>query len=106
MKIRGDMICIYIARPDESGKSQEFLQLRRAPDDYMGGTWNTVYGIMEEGETAFVAALREMKEESGLVPKDFFRLGIALSFYTDVNDTLWNVPSFFAIVDRDAKIVM
>jgi dATP pyrophosphohydrolase len=106
MKIRGDMVCVYIARFDESGQSHEFLQLRRVPHDYLGGTWNTVYGMMEAGESAFAAALREMKEETGLTPKEFFRLGIALSFYTDVNDTLWIVPSFFAIVDRDAKIVM
>jgi dATP pyrophosphohydrolase len=106
MKIRGDMVCVYIARLDESGQSHEFLQLRRVPHDYLGGTWNTVYGMMEAGESAFASALREMKEETGLMPMEFFRLGIALSFYTDVNDTLWVVPSFFAIVGRDAKIAM
>ena len=104
MKIRGDMVCVYIARPTET--SHEFLQLHRVPDDYLGGTWQTVYGGIEENETAFAAALREMKEESGLVPREFFRVSIAPSFYTDVNDTLWIVPSFCAIVDRDAKVVM
>jgi dATP pyrophosphohydrolase len=106
MTIRGDMICIYIARPNAAGTSHEFLQLRRIPEDYLGGTWATVYGMMEAGETAFGAALREMKEESGLVPREFFRIGAAPSFYTDVNDTLWVVPSFCALVDRDVEIKM
>lgn len=102
MHSRHDMIAVYIAR--RAGKTWEFLQLRRRDDDYLGGTWSTVYGMMEPGETAWQAALRELREEAGLTPAEFYRVPTVRSFYTSVNDTLWQVPAFAAIVPADARV--
>jgi dATP pyrophosphohydrolase len=95
------MITVFVIRPDAAGRSHEFLQLLRAKDDYMGGTWQIIRGGVHEGETYAQAALREMREESGLVPVEFYRLGTIESFYTDVDDTLWHSVPFCAIVDRN-----
>ena len=104
MPLRNDMICVYIVRPDAYGQSFEFLQLRRAADDYLGGTWQSVYGLSEPGETAVAAALRELHEETGLTPAEFYRVGMASAFYTSNNDTTWVVPTFCAIVQRTDQV--
>lgn len=105
MPMRSDMIAVYIARQGVT-KSHEFLQLRRRPDDYLGGTWSTVYGMVEPGETAWQAALRELREETGITPTEFYRVPTARSFYTAVNDTVWVVPAFCTMVSREAIVTL
>lgn len=104
MQIRSDMIVLFAARPDEAGAGYEFLQLRRAPDRFMGGTWQTVMGRLEAGETAWQAALRELKEETGLVPAEFYRLSVIESFYVHQDDTIWHCPCFAALVAPGAAV--
>src|SRR5688572_11588570 len=94
------MVTVFVVRPDASGASQEFLQLRRSRDDYLGSTWQIVRGGVEAGETYVQAALRELREETGLVPIEFYRLGAVESFYTDPDDTIWHSVAFCAMVDR------
>jgi dATP pyrophosphohydrolase len=101
MNVRHDMVTVFVVRPDLSGASHEFLQLRRAPGDYMGDTWQIVRGGIDEGESAVRAALRELREETGLSPHEFYRLGCVESFYTAVDDTLWHAVPFCAIVGAD-----
>ena len=104
MNVRNDMITVFVVRPDVTGTSHEFLQLRRAPGDYMGGTWQIVRGGIDEGENAVSAALRELCEETALTPRELYRLGCVESFYTAVDDTLWHAVPFCAIVGRDDAI--
>lgn len=106
MKIRNDIVVVYVVRPDETGLGHEFLQLRRSPGDLMGGTWQTVSGRIEPTETAVEAALRELKEESGLVPRELYRLGVINSFYMDMDDSIWQCATFCALVDRQAQLQM
>jgi len=106
MTLRNDMICVYIVRPDADGQSFEFLQMKRHAEDYLGGTWQPVYGTAEAGETAVEAALREMREETHLAPREFYRLGIAVTFYTSNNDTTWIVPTFCAIISREDEVTL
>ena len=98
------MVSCYVVRPDADGRSHEFLQLRRAAADFMGGTWQIVRGRPEAGETAPAAALRELREETGLVPREFYRLTALESFYIPGDDTVWHCPAFCAVVSRDARI--
>ena len=106
MKARHDMITVFIVRPDGPGTSHELLQLLRAPAEYMGGTWQTIRGGVEAGETAVAAALRELREESGLTPAELYRLSSLESFYTEADDTVWHAPVFCALVARDAAVKM
>jgi dATP pyrophosphohydrolase len=102
MNVRHDMVTVFVARP--AGTSHEFLQLRRVPVSYMGGTWQTVRGKIKAGETAVQGALRELREETGLTPIEFYRVPGIESFYTQPDDTIWHNAAFFAIVDRAAPI--
>jgi len=101
MNVRYDMIAVYVVRSNASGRSHEFLQLKRAAGDYMGGTWQIVRGKSHPSEKAWQAALRELFEETGLTPREFYRLSLMETFYLTVDETVWHVPSFVAIVSRD-----
>jgi len=104
MKVRNDMVTVFIARPGEVADSHEILQLRRAAGDYMGGTWQTVRGVAEGNETAPLAALRELREETALAPLELYGLSSLDSFYTAKFDTIWHCAVFAALVDRTADV--
>jgi 8-oxo-dGTP pyrophosphatase MutT (NUDIX family) len=96
------MVTVFVVRPGGAGEPHEFLQLRRVPSDYTGGTYQSIRGGIEPGETAPAAALREMREESGLAPLELYRLGQVESFYIPAEDAIWHCPAFCAIVDHAA----
>ncbi len=107
MLIRTDMIAVYVVRPDAGGASHEFLQLRRAADDFMGGTWQTVRGKIDPGETAAAAALRELREETGLVPRAFHRLSALETFYLPgPPEAIFHSVGFCAQVERADGIAL
>jgi 8-oxo-dGTP pyrophosphatase MutT (NUDIX family) len=100
------MVTVFVVRPDAAGTSHEFLQRHRVPEDYMGNTWQLIRGGLNPGENAVHGALRELHEESGLTPAEFYRLGTVESFYTPIDDTLWHSVAFCAVVSRDARITL
>lgn len=106
MRVRFDMVACFIVRPGEQPGKHELLQMRRAKDDFMGGAWSTVRGRIEENETAWAAALRELREEAGITPREFFQLDTVDIFYLHGDDTLWHCPGFCAVVDRDVQVVL
>lgn len=106
MNVRFDMVSCFVVRPGESANSHEFLQLRRAAHDFMGGAWSTVRGKIERGETAWAAALRELQEEAGIIPSEYYQLDTVDVFYLHGDDTLWHCPGFCAVVGRDATVTL
>src|SRR5689334_8434359 len=82
----------------------EFLQLLRAGGDDLGGTWQTVRGTIESGETAVAAAIRELREETGIVPREFYRLGTVETFYDVTDDAIIHSVPFLACVGGGAKV--
>jgi dATP pyrophosphohydrolase len=106
MNLRHDLVDLYVVRPDESGGSHEFLQLRRRPNSYLGGTWQTLHGKIEPGESAVETALRELREETSLVPLEFYQLDTINLFYMAANDSIWLCPGFCAVIERAARIVL
>lgn len=109
MKPRYDMIQCFVLRPTtnpDREHTHDFLQMRRAAGDFMGGTWQTVYGRIEADETAWQAALRELREETGLAPVQFYQLDTVNTFYLAATDEIWHVPMFCAIVDPQAQVTL
>ena len=106
MNVRYDMVACYVVRLTADGAGHEFLLLRRAPGEFMAGAWAVVRGTREDGETAWAAASRELREETGLVPLEFYQLDTVDVFYLATGDTIWHCPGFCAVVGRDAEIVL
>lgn len=106
INVRYDMVVCYVVRRTEDGTGHEFLMLRRAPGEFMGGAWAVVRGTREGSETAWAAALRELMEETGLAPREFYQLDTVDVFYLAKGDTIWHCPGFCAIVDRDVPVVL
>ncbi len=57
---------VYVLRAGPTGL--ETLVIRRGPSGRCPGSWEVVHGSIEAGERPRDAALRELREETGLVP--------------------------------------
>jgi len=85
-------VCVFKMVKDRP----EYLLLRRAADEEVyPGLWQIVTGTIEEGETALHAALREMKEETGLAITDIRFVLVqdcihSKEFYRDAHFVLLN----------------
>ncbi len=106
MKLRYDMVNCHVVRPGATPGTHELLQLRRAPGEALAGAWSVVRGGIEAGETAWQAALRELREETGLRPLEFYQLDTIDLFYLVAGDSLWHVPGFCAVVGRGAVVTL
>lgn len=104
MQIKANIVQCWAVRPAHN--SYEFLQLLRRKDDYMGNTWTPVSGGIESGETAWQAALRELKEETGLTAHELYSLDTAQCFYVAQEDALWYSIPFCALIAPGQTITL
>jgi|GEM_PF-962901 len=104
MQIRHDRVIVYVARRDESGASNEFLQLHQAVPNSYGGLWQTLSGEIKPEEKAWEAALRLLRERTGLPPITLFATASLNSFYSAADDTAWLSPAFLAEVHRESEV--
>ena len=104
-KVKSNRVAVYVFRHLAGGT--QFLQLHRAAGsgDY-AGTWQTVYGGIKSGETAINAALRELQEETQLVPTNFFQVEYLESFYHRARDRVTVLPVFAAQIAPRAKVIL
>lgn len=104
MKIIAEMVELHVFRLSKDGL--EFLLLKRSDKDIYPGLWQMVSGHVEENETAVETAIREMKEETGLVPTRYWVAPNVNSFYSPAHDSVSIIPVFAAQVKADEKIII
>lgn len=92
---------VYVLRPRSAGV--DVLVLRRGPTGRSPGSWETVHGHIETGETPVQAALREMREETGLEPVRLYNLSRVEAFYRHRTDEIALIPVFAGLVDARAE---
>ena len=98
-------VSVLVVRPSAAG--HELLLGRRAEGRYMGGTWQLITGGIEPRETAWQAAVREVREETGLAITDLFRLAEnVMQFYRADVDAMCVAPMFCALVAADAVVTI
>ena len=81
---------IYRYKEDEL----KFLILKRSKTKIYEHLWQGVAGKIEKGETASQTAIRELKEETGLVPYRMFVADHVSTFYESNFDQVNLVPVF------------
>lgn len=85
----------------------QYLLLQRADDEELyPGIWQILTGSMNKNESADKAALRELKEETGLSLKRFWTVPIVDSYFDIQNDTVQMVPVFAVEVDAGLKVCL
>jgi len=105
MRIIDDIVEAHIFRI--SGEKHEILLLRRAQsEEVYPGVWQPVTGRMHEGEKAWEAALREIKEETGITPEEFFVVPNVNSFYNPAKDSVSLIPVFAGKVDKNVDVIL
>ena len=97
------VIDCHVAR--ETSEGLEFLLLRRAPGRADAGRWRIVTGKIEDGETAWQAALRELREETGFEPFRFFAVPYINQYYEWQHDRINAIPVFVALVDDGSPVL-
>ena len=96
MKIKSDLVELHVFKIEN--KELQFLLLKRSAQKIYPGLWQMVSGHINKTETAVETALRELKEETGLLP---FRMWVAPnvnSFYSPEDDSITMIPVFAAQV--------
>lgn len=81
-----------------------FLIFKRSSEKIYAGQWRMVGGKVEEGEQSWEAALRELKEETGLKPVKFWAIPSINQFYEAKTDAILSIPAFAAELDNDSDI--
>ncbi len=84
----------------------EFLAIKRAGNLSYPNLWQMVTGGIQEGEKAYMTALREIKEETGLIPKKFWALPNINSFYSSEDDCIFTIPVFAAEVGAEDSVTI
>ena len=107
-RVRAGIVDVLVLAPDpaalESDGSTDrwrVLVLRRGPDTRCTGAWEIVHGRIEAGERPDIAALRETREETGLVPERLYSITVN-PFYLVQTDSVELAIVFAAIVPGDA----
>ena len=97
------VIDAYVYRITSAGLL--FLVLKRAKTKMYEHIWQGVAGKIEDGETSWEAATRELKEETGLAPIKMFVADHVSKFYETNGDRINLVPVFGIEVDSESVII-
>ncbi|MEM1314776.1 MAG: NUDIX domain-containing protein [Pseudomonadota bacterium] len=100
--VRAFLVSLAALRETEAG--HEVLLMRRTQG--LAGTWCQVAGKIEAGERAWQAALRELREETGLTPRALYSADVCEQFYEAARDAITLAPVFVALVDADAQVAL
>ncbi len=102
-KVKARVIDAYVFCQTQKGI--KFLLLKRAKTKMYEHFWQGVAGKIENGETAWEAAIRELKEETGLTPIRMFVADHVSRFYEAHKDRVNMVPVFGIEVSKE-KIIL
>ena len=104
MEIISEMIEAHIFRETTDGI--EFLLLKRSDRVIYPGLWQMVNGKIKAGEKAYQTVLREIKEETGIVPENLWVVPKVDSFYSHENNNIMLLPVFAAQFNFFSKPVI
>ena len=101
--IRARVVSVLVVRRTQEGP--QFLLMLRASQRF-NGIWCQVAGSIESGETAWQAALREIREETNLIPEAFYNTDRLEQFYSASDNLIELIPLFVAFVSTGAEVTL
>lgn len=104
--------CFLFRGPDKSGSplryekkgKTEYLMLKRSAKVVFPGMWQCVVGTLDPGEEILKGMKREIKEETGLVPRKIWWLESSAVAYRPKMDRLLPVAFFAGEVGYEKKV--
>jgi 8-oxo-dGTP pyrophosphatase MutT (NUDIX family) len=102
-KIVAGVIDVYVIR--RNGGDWRVLTLQRAPDTKRPNSWEMVHGKIDADERPERAAVREVREETGLEIDALYNLAVN-PFYLHESQTVQLAIVFTAFVADDSQVVL
>src|SRR4051812_13448716 len=102
-KITAGVVEVFVIR--HNAGDWRVLVLQRAADGKRPGSWETVYGKIDAREKPEKAAVRELKEETGLAPASMYNVTVN-PFYLHASNTVQMCMTFAAFVPDDAEVTI
>jgi dATP pyrophosphohydrolase len=99
---RSAFIEVYVFR--RRGRRVEFLCLRRGRVRFLPGVWQPVTGQRRPRESGLAAAVREVREETGLTPLRWWALETVTMYFDPAADVVHALPLFAAEVGPAARV--
>ncbi len=96
------LVDVYPYRKEQD--EVEFLIFKRSADVQYAHQWRMIGGKVNPEETYYEAALRELKEETGLSPDLFWTIPSVNQFYNHDIDSILQIPAFGAKVNKELAI--
>ncbi|UCE23725.1 MAG: NUDIX domain-containing protein [Candidatus Zixiibacteriota bacterium] len=102
IKIESPGVNVAVVKKDYDG--WKFLILKRAEGESYGGFWGFMTGGKKGDETVAQVVVRELREETGLVPDSMWASEYVVQFYEPEYDAIWILPLIVALVPEDAVV--
>jgi type II secretory ATPase GspE/PulE/Tfp pilus assembly ATPase PilB-like protein/8-oxo-dGTP pyrophosphatase MutT (NUDIX family) len=102
-KIVAGVVEVYVIR--KNGGEWRVLTLQRASDTKRPDSWETVYGKIDDDERPERAAVREVREETGLEIEALYNLTVS-SFFLHEKRTVQMAIAFVAFVTDDSEVTL
>jgi len=105
MKIKTKYVEVHLIEKSRAGTFR-FLLLKRSFKQNFPGLWQMVTGKIARGEKAYETAIREIKEETGLMVNELWIVPNINSFYLPEEDAIIQIPVFLALVPENFKVAL
>ncbi len=93
---------VYVVRL--RSRRLQILLLRRSRNSSLPGVWQPVTGTIRRGESVFRGAAREVREETGLVPRRWWLLESPTLYFNRTTGALRALPRFVAEVSTADRV--
>ncbi|MDJ0652438.1 MAG: NUDIX domain-containing protein [Simkaniaceae bacterium] len=103
MSISPEVVIIHVFRKE--GNVVECLLLHQVKEK-LKNNWQIVTGRIKESENTIQGALRELKEETGLVPDYFYSADFVESYFDPRHDKIFFAPVFVAFVSFNKPVIL
>lgn len=106
-RVDAGVVDVVVLAPPPAGRRGrwQLLTMRRAPGVRCPGAWELVHGRIEPGERPVDAAVREVREETGLAVARLYSVAVN-PFYLTPWDTVQLAVVFAAVVDAPVAPVL